>query len=89
MALFFNFTNFELNSMTMATSVKEKILDKIEKIENPVLLRELELYLNELEEHDYPSDNILLDQSINRAISESESGLGIKHEDVWQQLRLK
>ena len=72
----------------MPTNVKETILDKIEKIENPVLLRELELYLNELEERDYPSDNILLDQSINRAISESESGLGIKHEQVWAQLKL-
>jgi len=70
----------------MPASVKEIILSKIEKIENPVLLRELELYLNELEEYDYPSDNELLDQSINQAISESESGLGISHEQIWGQL---
>jgi len=71
----------------MSTSVKEAIFKKIEKINNPVLLKELELYLDELEEGIPPGDNILLEKSINRAISESELGLGIKHEKIWEQLK--
>jgi hypothetical protein len=52
-----------------------KVSDKVEKIK-------------EFEENDSHSDNTLLEKSINQAISESDCGLGIRHEEIWEQLKV-
>ncbi len=70
-------------------TIKEKILNKIDKIQNPLLLKELDLYLDGFDDHELPSVSPLLEKSLSQAIHESEMGQGIKHEQIWEQLKHK
>jgi hypothetical protein len=71
----------------MESNLKNEILLKINKIENPVLLSELNLFLDEWQSSSSELSNLELNASINRALAESEAGLGVKHEEIWSKLK--
>ncbi len=71
----------------MNSNIKDEILLRINKIDNPAMLSELNLFLSEWENSSNEVSNTELDKSIKQALLESESGLGIRHEEVWNKLK--